>query len=266
MKRMKIQQIRPLTDALILMVAFNSEAQQKNTVKNVVLVHGAFADGSGYRPLYELLTSQGYNVTVVQNPLTSLEQDVQATHAALDRMDGPTILVGHSYAGSVITQAGNHPNVAALVYVAAYQPGEGESALDWAQTLPAAPENGILPPDENGVIYYDKAKFHGGFCADLPKAQADFMYASHGMFYLKALEGKITKAAWQSKPAYGIVATQDKSINPDIQRNMYRRSGTKTFEIKGSHVVFLSHPEEVAKIILQAAGEAGNPKKNDHEK
>lgn len=247
---------RPLLGALILTMTFNAGAQEKKAVKNIVLVHGAFADGSGYRPLFEVLTKKGYNVTVVQNSLISLGADVQAATAALDKQDGPAILVGHSYGGSVITQAGNHPKVAALVYVAAYQPDQNESALEWSQTLPAAPENGILPPDEHGVIYYDKEKFHKGFCGELPEDLADFMYGSHGMFYLDAVAGKITQAAWHTKPSYGIVATEDKSINPDIQRNMYKRSNTKTIEIKGSHVVFISHPKEVAAFIIQACEEA----------
>ena len=247
---------RPFLGALILMLAFNAGAQEKKAIKNIVLVHGAFADGSGYRPLFDILTKKGYNVTVIQNPLISLEADVLATNSALDKQDGPAILVGHSYAGSVITQAGNHPKVAALVYVAAYQPDKDESALEWAQTLPPAPENGILPPDEHGVIYYDKEKFHKGFCGDLPKDVADFMYASHGMFYLNAIAAKITQAAWHIKPTYGIVATEDKSINPDIQRNMYKRSNTKTIEVKGSHVVFISHPKEVAAVIIEASQEA----------
>lgn len=252
---MNLYQMRSLLGALIMTIAFGAAAQDKKGIKNVVLVHGAFADGSGYRPLFELLTKKGYKVTVVQNPLSSLEADVLATTLALDKQDGPTILVGHSYGGSVITQAGNHPKVAALVYVAAYQPDKGESALDWSMTLPPAPENGILPPDGNGIIYYDKAKFHGGFCGDLPKELADFMYASHGTFYLGAVAAKITEAAWHTKPAYGIVATEDKSINPDIQRNMYKRSNTKVVEIKGSHVVFISRPKEVADVIVQASKE-----------
>src|SRR5688572_13358039 len=145
-------------------------------IKNVVLVHGAFADGSGYNGIYNILSKQGYNVTVVQNPLSSLNDDVRATNAALDKQDGPTLLVGHSYGGSVITEAGRHKNVVGLIYIAAFQPNNGESALDWAQTLPSDPDNGILPPDENGILYYDKAKYHAGFCADIPKEKADFMY------------------------------------------------------------------------------------------
>ncbi len=223
------------------------------TIKNVVLVHGAFADGSGYKALYETLTKKGYNVTVVQNPLSSLEADVAATKFALDKQDGPTILAGHSWGGAVITEAGNHPKVAALVYIAALQPDKGESALQWIQSAPPAPENGVLPPDENGIVYYAKDKYHAGFCADISKEEADFMYASQGTFYAKAFATPITNAAWKNKPSFGIVATDDKSIVPEIQRNMYKRSNTKVTEIKGSHVVFMSQPEKVANVIVEAA-------------
>jgi pimeloyl-ACP methyl ester carboxylesterase len=224
-----------------------------STIKNVVLVHGAFADGSGYKPLYNALTRKGYNVTVVQNPLTSLEDDVTATKVVLDKQDGPTILAGHSWGGAVITEAGNHPNVAALVYIAAFQPGDGESALQWLQTAPPAPENGVLPPDEKGVVYYDKAKYHAGFCADLSEEEAAFMYASQGAFYAKGFVTPITQAAWQNKPSYGLVATEDKSIAPEIQHSMYKRSNTKVTEIKGSHVIYISQPEKVAAVIVEAA-------------
>ena len=223
-------------------------------VKNVVLVHGAFADGSGYRALYTTLTKKGYNVTIVQNPLTSLEDDVAATNVVLDKQNGPVILAGHSWGGAVITQAGNHPKVAALVYIAAFQPGNGETALQWLQTIPPAPENGVLPPDENGIVYYDKAKYHAGFCADLSKEEADFMFASQGAFYAKGFATPISKAAWMDKPTYGLVATEDKSIAPEIQRAMYLRSNTKVTEVKGSHVIFMSQPDAVAKVIIEAAG------------
>ncbi|WBV56107.1 alpha/beta hydrolase [Chryseobacterium daecheongense] len=230
-------------------------AQSSKVVKNIVLVHGAFVDGSGYRGVYDILTKKGYNVTVVQNPLTSLADDVQATKDALDKQDGPTILVGHSYGGTVITESGDHPNVAALVYVAAFQLDEGESAVDWAKTEPASPKSGILPPDEKGFLYYDKAKFHAGFCADLPKEQADFMYASQGRFSAAALGAKVTKAPWKTKPSYGIVATQDEAILPSIQRKMYQKGHAKITEIKGSHVVIISHPQEVAEVIIRASKE-----------
>jgi len=231
-----------------------------SSIKNVVLVHGAFADGSGWKALYTVLTKKGYNVTVVQNPLTSLEDDVNATHVVLDKQDGAVILVGHSWGGAVITEAGNHPKVVALVYVAAFQPDKGESALQWLQTAPPAPENGVLPPDEKGIVYYDKAKYHAGFCADISKDEADFMYASQGAFYAKGFTTPITHAAWKDKPAYGLVATEDKSIAPEIQRTMYKRSNTRVTEVKGSHVIFMSQPEIVAKVIIEAAVKASKAK------
>lgn len=229
-----------------------------SAIKNVVLVHGAFADGSGWKALYNVLTQKGYDVTVVQNPLTSLEDDVAATKVALDKQDGPAILVGHSWGGAVITEAGNHPKVASLVYVAAFQPDKGESALQWLQTAPPAPENGVLPPDDKGIVYYDKAKYHAGFCADISEEEADFMYASQGAFYAKGFTTPIANAAWKNKPAFGIVATEDKSIAPEIERNMYKRSNTKVTEIKGSHVVYMSQPEAVSKVIIEAAVNASN--------
>lgn len=224
-----------------------------NGIKNIVLVHGAFADGSGYKGVYEHLTQQGYNVTIVQNPLTSLQDDVKATHAVLDAQDGSVILAGHSWGGTVITEAGNHPNVAGLVYIAAFQPDSNESTLQWFQTAPPAPENGILPADDKGIVYYDKAKFHEGFCGDLTKEQAEFMYASQGAFYGECFVTPVTQAAWRNKPSFAVIATDDKSINPDIQRNMYQRSNTKVTEIKGSHAVYISQAQKVAAVIADAA-------------
>jgi pimeloyl-ACP methyl ester carboxylesterase len=223
------------------------------TVKNVVLVHGAFADGSGYKALYQELTKNGYHVTVVQNPLTSLEDDVAATNLALDQQDGPAILVGHSWGGAVITEAGNHAKVAALVYIAAFQPDKGESALQWFQSAPPAPENGVLPPNAQGIVYYDRVKFHAGFCADLSAKEAEFMAASQGAFNAKAFITPLTQAAWHTKPTYALLATEDKSINPLIQRNMYSRSNTNVTEVKGSHCIYISQPKIVADVIRKAA-------------
>ncbi|SEM80555.1 Pimeloyl-ACP methyl ester carboxylesterase [Mucilaginibacter gossypiicola] len=228
-----------------------SNAQEK--IKNVVLVHGAFADGSGWKGVFEILTKKGYHVTAVQIPLTSLKDDVDATTRILDKQDGPVILVGHSWGGVVITEAGMHPKVAGLVYVAAYQPDKGENTLKWAATAPTLPEYGILPPDEKGFVYYDKAKFHAGFAGDLSLAETDFMFASQEPIFGGSFETPVADAAWRTKPAYGIVATEDKSINPEIERNMYKRSNTRTTEIKGSHVVFISHPDAVAKVIIAAS-------------
>lgn len=229
-----------------------NEANAQN-IKNVVLVHGAFADGSGYQALYNELVKKGFKVTVVQNPLSSLEADVAATKHALDRQDGPTILAGHSWGGVVITEAGNHPKVAGLVYIAAFQPDKGESGLQWGQSLPPHPDNGITAPDENGIVYFSKEKYHTGFAGDISKEQADFMYAAQGEFYAKAFATPVTNAAWRTKPSFGIVATEDKAIVPDIQRNMYKRSNTKITEIKASHVVFISQPKKVADVIIEAA-------------
>lgn len=233
--------------------AVNAQTATAPAVKNVVLVHGAFADGSGWRALYDVLSKKGYHVSIVQNPLSSMEDDVEATKVILDQQDGPTVLVGHSWGGAVITEAGNHPNVVALVYVAAFQPDNGETVLQWAKTAPPAPENGILAPDAKGIIYYDQAKYHAGFCADISKEQADFMYASQGAFYAKGFVTPITKAAWRDKPAYAVVATEDKSIEPSIQRAMYQRSNATVTEVKGSHVVFISQPKAVAEVIIAAA-------------
>ena len=221
--------------------------------KNIVLVHGAFADGSGWEAVYNILSRKGYNVTIVQNPLTSLEDDVAATNRILDKQDGPTVLVGHSWGGTVITDAGNSPKVVSLVYVAAFQPDEGESTLTLVTSAPPAPENGILQPDTAGFSYYDKAKFHAGFCADLPKEKADFMFASQGPLAGKAFTAVITKAAWKTKPSWAIVATADKSINPEIERRMYKRSNARVTELNGSHVIFISRPKEVAEVIEAAA-------------
>ena len=221
-------------------------------VKNVVLVHGAFADGPGWKGIYEVLSSKGYNVTIVQNPLSSLEDDVAATNLALDNLDGPAVLVGHSWGGAVISQAGTHNKVVALVYVAAFQPDIGESALTWFTSMPPVPENGVLPPDEKGFVYYSKEKYHDGFCADLSEKESDFMYASQGAFAGKSFATPLTEAAWKSKPSFAILATEDKSIRPEIQEKMYNRSNTKFTRVKGSHAVYISQPEAVAKVIMEA--------------
>ena len=221
-------------------------------VKNVVLVHGAFADGSGWKGIYEVLSSKGYNVTIVQNPLSSLEDDVAATNLALDNLDGPAVLVGHSWGGAVISQAGIHNKVVALVYVAAFQPDIGESALTWFSSMPPVPENGVLPPDEKGFVYYSKEKYHDGFCADLSEKESDFMYASQGAFAGKSFATPLTEAAWKSKPSFAVLATEDKSIRPEIQEKMYQRSNTKVTKVKGSHAVYISQPEAVAKVIIEA--------------
>ncbi|HSC37996.1 MAG TPA: alpha/beta hydrolase [Chitinophagaceae bacterium] len=232
-------------------------AQSDPGVKNIVIVHGAFADGSGWENVFGILKGHGYNVTMVQNPLSSLEDDVAATQRAIDRQDGPVVLVGHSWGGSVITQAGSLQKVASLVYVAAFVPDAGETTLDLVKKEPAAPENGILPPDEKGFIYYDKAKFHAGFAADVSQQKADFMYASQGPIAVKSFLTPITAPAWKTKPSYAIVATDDKSINPSLQRMMYKRAEATVTEIKGSHALFIANAAAVARVIEAAAKAKG---------
>ena len=239
-----------------LTIFFTNLNAQTMKVKNVVLVHGAFADGSGWKGIYDILTKKGYNVTVVQNPLSSLEDDVAATNLALDLQDGPVILVGHSWGGAVITQAGVHSKVVGLVYVAAFQPDLGESAFTWFSSMPPVAENGVMPPDEKGYVYYSKEKYHAGFCADLSKSESEFMYASQGAFAAKSFATPLTQAAWKTKPSYGIVATEDNSIRPEIEEKMYLRSNTKISKVKGSHAVYVSQPEAVAKVIMEAAESA----------
>jgi len=254
----KFARILPVFAFTVLFITSlsNNLNAQTMKVKNVVLVHGAFADGSGWKGIYEILTKKGYNVTIVQNPLSSLEDDVAATDLVLDQQDGPTILVGHSWGGAVITQAGVHPKVVGLVYVAAFQPDLGESAFTWFSSMPPVAENGVMPPDEKGFVYYSKEKYHAGFCADLSKEESDFMYASQGAFAGKSFATPLTQAAWKTKPSYGIVATEDNSIRPEIEEKMYQRSNTKFTKIKGSHAVYISQPAAVAEIIIEAAENA----------
>jgi pimeloyl-ACP methyl ester carboxylesterase len=258
--KMSKNKIRPakwlsamLFAALIIASPIAMQAQKSPKVKNIILVHGAFADGSGWEGVYNILAAKGYNVTVLQHPMTSLDDDVAALNMAIDKQDGPTILVGHSYGGTVITEAGVSPKVAGLVYVAAFEPDAAESTVTLVQSTPVLPENGILPPDEKGFVYYDKEKFHAGFAGDLPKAKAAFMYASQGAISVKCFTTPVTHVAWKVKPAYAVLTTDDKSINPVMQHNMVKRSGAKVTEIKASHVVFISHPKEVAAVIETAA-------------
>ncbi|MCX2480296.1 alpha/beta hydrolase [Pedobacter sp. MC2016-15] len=251
------------TIKLLIIVALLSTCQllslshtahaQKAAVKNIVLVHGAFADASGWKAVYEILTKKGYHVSMVQNPLTSLAADVAATKSVLAQQDGPAILVGHSWGGTVITQAGADPKVAALVYVAAFLPDAGENTVKWVSAAPQAPEAGFTAPDQTGRVYFEPAKFHSGFSADLSKEQSDFMRDSQAPIVGQCFAEAVTVAAWKTKPSYGIVATEDKAINPGTEREMYQRAKAKITEIKGSHVVFISQPQAVAKVIMEAA-------------
>ncbi len=233
------------------------KAQKKDSntkIKNVVLVHGAFVDGSGWRGVYDILTKHGYHITIVQIPLTSLKDDNATVRRALDKLDGPAVLVGHSWGGTVITEASSHDNVASLVYVTAFQPDKGETTDKWYSSQPGFPEAGILPPDADGFAYYDVKKFHAGFAADLSHDQATFMAHSQKPILASSFATVVTAADWHTKPTFGIVPTADKSINPIILRNMYKRSGTRVTEINGaSHSVFISHAQEVADVIIAAS-------------
>ncbi len=232
------------------MMSITSQAQ----VKNIVLVHGAFADGSGWQKVYTILKSRGYNVSVVGNPNTGLEDDVAATKRVLDRQTGGVILVGHSYGGAIITLAGNSDKVVGLVYIAAFAPKKGETLGGLLGSYPVDPLSGILPP-VNGFAWYDLAKYHSGFCADLPKDVADFMAASQVPVAVSAFTYVFNDIAWKTKPSWHIVATEDHSIPVALERFMAKRTGGKTTEIKASHLVFISQSKKVADIIDQAAEE-----------
>jgi pimeloyl-ACP methyl ester carboxylesterase len=224
-----------------------------STAANVVLVHGGFVDGSGWQPVYDLLKRDGYRVNVVQNPTLSLEGDAEATRLILDLQDGPTVLVGHSYGGVVISQAGNHPRVSALVYIAAFAPDKGESVNTLiADPPPGAPVPPILPP-VNGFLFLDRDKFHASFAGDLPAAQAEFLADSQVPWGLGALGGTVTEPAWRTKPSWYLVATDDRMIPPPAQRAMSERAGATVVEAVGSHAIYVSQPEAVATLIKEAA-------------
>ena len=222
----------------------------------VVLVHGGFVDGSGWQDLYRLLTADGYSVSIVQNPTLSLEDDAAAARRVIDAQGEPVILVGHSYGGAVITEAGNDPNVAALVYIAAFAPDTGESVNTLiADPPPGAPVPPILPP-QDGFLFLDRDKFHASFAGDLPAEQAEFMADSQVPWGVDALGGTISEAAWRSKPSWYLVATDDRMIPPPAQRSMAERAGATVVEAAASHSIYLSQPAAVAELIEQAASEA----------
>ena len=220
-------------------------------IKNVVLVHGAFADGSGWEPVANILMQDGYKVSVVQHPETSYADDQKYTKAAIDAMDGPVVLVGHSYGGSVITEAGNHPKVAALVYIAAFALDEGESCASIEQAVP--PGSNAFKSDGNGNWWVDQEQFAAAFAADFPKEKAAFMAVSQVPISTEAFTHKVTSPAWKTKPSWYMVATADRSINPDQERMMAKRAKAKTVEVNSGHVAYISHPKETARLIEEAA-------------
>ncbi|WP_404337215.1 alpha/beta fold hydrolase [Sphingomonas sp. MMS12-HWE2-04] len=240
--------------ALIALPGIATAQTQKDPVRNVVLVHGAFADGSGWKQVADILAKDGYTVSIVQEPLTSLADDVAATNRILDRQQGRAVLVGHSYGGAIITEAGNNPHVASLVFVAAFVPDAGETIEALNKTNPPAAKS--IAPTADGYLLVDPKSFPTDFAADVPPAEARFMALSQVPWNARIVSTTITAPAWKSKPSYGIVATEDRMINPALERSMYQRAGAKITEIKGSHAVFISQPRAVATVIEQAAARA----------
>ena len=226
--------------------------------RSVVLVHGGFVDGSGWQGVYDLLSQDGYHVSVVQNPTISLEGDVAATREVIDAQDGPVVLVGHSYGGAVITEAGTHPNVAALVYISAFAPDAGESVNTLiADPPPGAPVPPILPP-RDGFLFLDRDKFHASFAADLPAGLAAFMADSQVPWGLDGPGQPVTDPAWRTKPSWYLVTTEDRMIPPPAQRTMAGRIGATQSEVTASHSVYVSQPATVATVIAQAAAGAAD--------
>jgi pimeloyl-ACP methyl ester carboxylesterase len=222
-------------------------------VRNVVLVHGGFVDGSGWRGVYDRLTADGFKVSVVQNQTLSLDSDVETTHNVLDRQDGPAILVGHSYGGAVITEAGRHERVAGLVYIASFAPDAGESVSTLlAGVPPGGPVPPILPP-QDGFLFLDRQKFAASFAADVPAPEAAFMADSQVPWGVEALNGQVSVPAWRSKPSWYLVTTDDRMIPPPLQRTMAERAGSTVAEVAGSHSIYVSQPNAVAMLIEQAA-------------
>ncbi|MFE2088059.1 alpha/beta fold hydrolase [Streptomyces sp. NPDC059460] len=224
-----------------------------STIGNIVLVHGGFVDGSGWQGVYDDLAGDGFRIRIVQNPTLSLEGDVAATHQVLDTLDGPAVLVGHSYGGVVVSEAGMHPNVAALAYIAAFAPNKGESvSMLIANPAPGAPVPPILPP-QDGILFLDRDRFHDAFAADLPVQQTAFMADAQVPWGVDALSGAVTEPAWQHKPSWYLVATEDHMIPPAAQRAMAERAGSTIVEAIGSHAVYVSQPGAVAGLIREAA-------------
>jgi pimeloyl-ACP methyl ester carboxylesterase len=230
-------------------------AQSAPKARNVVLVHGLFTDGSSWSEVIARLQTAGLNVTSVQNPLTTLPEAVASAERVLARQDGPTVLAGHSFSGMIVTQAGMHPNVSAVVYVAARAPDAGEDYTELAKKFPAPPASaGIVFDGDEGRL--SEAAFLRDFAGDLPKAKAKVLYAVQEPFQKALLAGKTTHAAWRSKPSFYAVSTEDRTINPDLERFMAKRMGAKTIEVKSSHLSLISHPEEITRLILEAAGKS----------
>lgn len=250
---MNIKMLGLATAMALASTANAASPKAPEAAKNVVLVHGGFADGSGWQKVYNILKKDGYKVTIVQNPTTSLADDVAVTKLAIAQQDGPVVLVGHSYGGVVISEAGTDPKVQSVVYIAAFAPDQGESVQTLiANPPPGAPQPPILPP-QDGFLFLDRAKFAASFAADVPAADAAFMADSQVPWGVEALAGAVTAPAWKSKPSWYLVATEDKMIPPPAQQMMAKRAGATVVEVAGSHAIYVSKPDAVAKIIEQAA-------------
>jgi len=244
-----------ITAVLLLEKTVNVAAAATPTgIKNVVLVHGAFADGSGWDAVAKILEKDGYTVSVAQPPETSYADDVKYTRAAIDAMGGPVVLVGHSYGGSIISEAGNDSNVAALVYIAAFALDEGESCASIEAAVPQASK--AFKPDSNGNWWIEQEHFAADFAGDIPPAQAHFMAISQVPISTDSFTHKVTNPAWKNKPTSYMVASSDRSINPIQERMMAKRANAKTVEVNASHVAYMSHPKEAAKLIEEAAASA----------
>ena len=245
--------------ASVLLAGYPLSAQNDEPrVRNIVLVHGAWADGSGWKDVYEILTKDGYNVSIVQEPETSFKEDVAATKRILAQQDGPCILVGHSYGGAVITEAGTDASVAGLVYIAAHMPDAGENEADDGKRFPSdLAKSGAIKKTADGFTYIDPAQFHEYFAADVPAEQAAFMARSQVLNLADNFSATITRAAWRSKPSWMLVSKKDRAINPDLERWYAARANSHTVEVSGaSHAVYVSRPKEVAALIKEAASHA----------
>jgi pimeloyl-ACP methyl ester carboxylesterase len=248
-----------LAAAAALALVSSTATVSADPIKNIVLVHGAWVDASGWKPVYEILTKQGFQVTMVQEPETSFADDVTATKRILDLQDGPTILVGHSYGGSIITEAGVHPNVVGLVYVAAHAPDVGEDEGELGAKTPSvlAKTEGAIKKTPDNFTYLNPADFPKLFAPDLPLEEAEFESRSQVLAAASVFNTPLTAAAWKTKPSWGIVAGNDQIINPNLERWYYERAKSHAKEIKGaSHSVYESHPEEISAVIADAARNA----------
>ena len=241
--------------AVAMLMTLAAASASADPIKNIVLVHGQFADASGWKPVYDILTKDGYNVNMVQEPITTLADDVAATVRVLARQPGQSILVGHSYGGAVITQAGTDPHVAALVYIAAHAPDAGESTASNKNKMPGQ-IRAITTPD--GFVFVDPAHFHEDFAGDLPADQAEFMARSQVPAAAGVNTTLITNPAWRVKPSWYMVARQDRAINPDLERMYAARAHSHTVEVDGAHTIYISHAKEVAAMIEDAAKTVGN--------